>query len=216
MRTLNESELLTAIFEDQWCIQTKFKWLLTEKFMEEVGVVTSGDYAYDMEMANQWTRTTRPISELATMLDEGKEFMLEDEKDHEKIFNVIMQYTNFVASRLNHSLDLDYLDPEQNEEVREVLNDVVKLQNLAAKLYPIMIDLTPDQEETKGLIGFINRRGRRYGLKHLHFNPVNRFGFSAEVQKEVEENVREGKIPRPINIENALDMDTLAKIRRII
>lgn len=215
--TMNDaSDLIKKVFECPWIIYTRVKWCIREVDLTYYGIPTSNDLHADEEMYDQWTKTTRTIAELAEFYDQGKEFMFEDIKSTEAVFNIITEYTDYVAYRLNYDVDLNYNKIEENESVKEVLNDVVKLQNLGNHICPIMRTYIPQQVETQGLLGFLNERGMRYGLSQFDFNPYKRFGFNGNQTEQNTKSNNEPQTEEAIRIQRALDMSTLSRLRAMI
>lgn len=208
--------LIKQVFEWQWIIHTRVKWCIRNEDLTYYGIPTSNDITLDEEMYDQWTKTTRSIADLAEFYDQGKEFIFADVKNVEDVFKIIAEYTDYVAYRLNADGDLNYINLDENEEVREVLNDVVKLQNLGNHIYPIMQAHIPQQTETEGLLGFLNERGSRYGISQFTFNPYKRFGFNNANQSKPTTPHEEPQTEEAIRIQRALDMSTLTQLRKLI
>lgn len=172
--------LSEKIFDVQWLIRTRRQWTYTVDDYEVFGIPVSGDPALDEVDMKEWVTTTRPISELVEMYEHGKEFYFVNSADMEGVFNIIVDYTNFIAWYINNSINLTYYKAEENPKLQQLLTDVVKLQNLGNKIFPIMTAREDMTYESKGLLGYLNRRRNMHGINRLEFNPVTRYGFTED------------------------------------
>nr|DAS75688.1 MAG TPA: hypothetical protein [Caudoviricetes sp.] len=173
------AELIERLFDWQWMVTMKYKWTLTQKDYEEKGVSIYGDEEQYMQALDDMVHTTRSIADLAELHDEGKDFIIRMPGDTEKIFTIIHEYTSYVASQFNTSI---YITPDtiyNNPKLRQLIDDVVKLQNLGNAVYPVMTTVVKHTAETEGLLGFINKTSGRSFVRRLDFNPVERYGFRA-------------------------------------
>lgn len=173
-------ELSEKIFDVQWLIRTKRQSTYTQDDFEVFGIPASGDPVLDGLDMNEWVTTTRPISELVEMYEHGKEFYFVNPADMEGVFNIIVDYTNYIAWYINNSINLTYYKAEENPKLQQLLTDVVKLQNLGNRIFPIMTARDDMTYESKGLLGYLNKRRNLQGIRRLDFDPITRYGVTED------------------------------------
>ena len=120
------------------------------------------------------------ISELVEMYEYGKEFYFVNPADMEGVFNIIVDYTNYIAWYINNSINLTYYKAEENPKLQQLLTDVVKLQNLGNRIFPIMTARDDMTYESKGLLGYLNKRRNLQGIRRLDFDPITRYGVTED------------------------------------
>lgn len=174
----NYEELTEKIWDWQWTIGTRKAWTYTEFQYENQFVDATGDVVLDEIDQMAWVRTTRNISELVEMHDKGHEFFFINDETPRKVFDIIYEYTCYVAWFFNNEIHVSYEMADQDEKLRTVLNDVVKMQNLANKIFPIFTAQPEQREETRGLFGYLNRRHRSAFAHRLQFDPILVYGYN--------------------------------------
>nr|DAJ14977.1 MAG TPA: hypothetical protein [Myoviridae sp. ctfuG5] len=171
--------LFKNVFDSLWLVRTKQQWIYTKADFEVFGIPTSGNLQYDQADMDQWITVGKTLAQLVEMYDKGHEFYFTKDTDIEAAFNTIVDYTNYVAYTVNNSYHLSYNNPEENEQLQEVLNDVVKMQNLGNRIFPVMAARPNFTQETSGLLGFLAGRRRNARVK-LNFDPILRYGLKPE------------------------------------
>lgn len=173
-------QLEKDIFDRLYRIRTKRIWTYTTMDYEVFGIPTSGVRELDNLDMNEWVMTLKTINDLTEMYEQGKEFYFVDNCDIEVAFNSIVDYTNYAANFINNSYHLSYVDTEENEPLQKLLNDLVKMQNLANRIFPVMTMQPNFTQESKGLLGFLSNRRHRQGIKLMNFDPILKYGFTEQ------------------------------------
>lgn len=206
-------ELKKKIWEWQWMITTRTKWTYSEFDFETKGIIVSGDLDQDTRAMETWTNTTRTLAELVEFYDQGKEFILREPKNAEDIFNIIKDYTEFVADSFENSIHLLNNNVKENESVRNVINDVIKMQNLANRLFPLVIQNTETAAPTKGLLGYIASRNGHDGLNRITFDILGKYGLTQEQFDNVENIDETTGLFNAVDIRRTFDPNTLNQIK---
>lgn len=211
----NYDLLVEQLFEWQWLVMMPRKWTYSQYDYEVVGVTVLEDSDEDMQSMNSWNQTTRSIADLVELYDEGKEFSLVMEEDVKRIFDIIKEYTEYVSFVFNSHIYLAN-KLEQNDKAKEVLADVVKMQNFANHIFPIMVTLEYDQEvKLSGIIGWIQGYANAGDdTFKLNFDPYAKYGISREevFNKDNVDQVTGNY--KAIDLSKSFDPYTFDKIRR--
>lgn len=215
----NPEEMLAGIFTKQWMITAPRKWTIEPVDMTYYGVRTYENPMMDMEMMEEWTKTTRSIATLAEWHAEGKEFQLLDINNAQAMFNIIIDYTEYVAMTLGNKIHLTYVGIEKNPEVQEVLTDLVKLQNLANRLFPVMVRLEIENPseipQQSGLFSYLTDVDIFLGKK-LEFDPYQKYGFSRQLVTNKELRDKETGLFKAVDVERYFDPSALGQIKKVI
>lgn len=209
-------ELKKKIWDWQWMITTRTKWTYSEFDFEHKGITITGDLEQDTRAMESWTNTTRTLAELVEFYDQGKEFILRDPKNAEDIFNIIKEYTEYVAYSFDNRIHLLNNNVKENEAVRNVINDVIKMQNLANRLFPLVIQNTETAAPTKGLLGYIARRNGHDGLNRIKFDILGKYGISQEQFHNVENTDETTGLFNAVDIRQTFDPSTLKQLKGVI
>lgn len=212
---LDWKELVRKIWEVQWMITTRKKWALSEEQYLYGGIETTGDAIYDNILLDDYVNTTRTISEMVEMYDAGKDFILRNPNDAQVIFDIILEYTDYVGERINTSLHLLSVNAEENVSLRQTIEDVVKLQNLGNKLFPLAVKYGDHKPTTQGILGFLYRDAQQYGYRRLEFDPIAKYGFTLQdLDDPKRRNERTGEF-KAVNLANLFNPDTLEHLRGV-
>lgn len=177
----NWEDLKGKIFKCQFMITTRRKWTYTDFDFEHVGIFSTGDIEADLHAMDDWTNTTRCIADLVEMYDEGKEFIIPNPRDIEAMFNFILDYTEYVGYIFSTRLSLTKERIERDAEVRELLSDIVKMQNFANRIFPMAVSFNKQERPAlTGILGFLNDGISNIGVPSLTFNPVEKYGFTKD------------------------------------
>ena len=212
----NFEELKEKIWEWQWPVRMKLKWSYTKDDYEHRGILVSGNLQQDMAAMEEWINTTRSIADLVTLYDEGKEYIIPDPAHIERIFDIINEYTSFVAYKFNNNFYLSQMKYENNDAIIEVLNDVVKMQNLANRIFPMVVELNPsDPAPVEGLFGMLQRASLDYGIDQLQFDPYNRYGLTKQAlfNEKLQDALGNYKA---VDMERKFDPEVFSRIRKVI
>lgn len=211
----NYDLLVEQLFEWQWLVTMPRKWTYSQYEYEVVGVNVLEDAEEDERSMNSWNQTTRSIADLVELYDEGKEFALVMEEDIRRIFDIIKEYTEYVGFIFNTHIYLAN-KVEQNDKAKEVLADVVKMQNFANHIFPIMVSLEYDQEvQMTGIIGWIHNYANAGDSRFkLDFDPYTKYGITREdvFNKDNVDQVTGNY--KAVDLTKTFDPYTLDKIRR--
>ena len=207
------NKLKEKIWEWQWPVSMPRKWTYTVTDYEVYGIPISGDEEADMAAMEEWVTTTRTLAQLVELYDEGKEFSFVDYSHIDKAFDIISEYTSFIAYQLNNSLHLQTYNVSSNKSLQQVLNDVVKLQNLANRLFPAMVALNEDAPaEVTGLFGFIN--SHTVDLAKFDFDPLSKYGLSKEIIRHKDNVDPATGLYKAVDIESKFDPHTFDVLRK--
>lgn len=209
-------ELKKKIWEWQFFISTRRKWTFTEHDFEVKGITITGNDEEDRKSMETWTNTTRTLSELVEFYDQGKEFILTYKEDAQTIFLIIQEYTDYVSKKLENSIHLLNYQVKENEKLRNVINDVIKMQNLANRLFPIVLQNTERKPETKGLFGFISARSSMYGLNRVEFNPLEKFGITIEDYQNMDNVDEQTGLFNAIDIRKQFNPAVMTQLRGVL
>lgn len=126
------------------------------------GTPTTGDKAYDAELAKELTRVMWSISKMAMKVNDGAPITLATPSDAMKIHGIIVEYLQCWADELEH--ELAYLTPEQvrgNPIYVEREKDMAVLQGFADLVYPVAKSQMPAQLQPSSLAGRLKALGGR-------------------------------------------------------
>lgn len=207
VKEYNWDELEGKIFKCQFRITTKRKWTYSEFDFEHVGIFVTGDLDDDLNSMNDWVNTTRTISDLVEMFDEGKEFIIPNPKDIEIIFMFIQDYTEYVGHVFNTRIHITHHGTKMDPEVREVLADLIKMQNFANRIFPVAVKLNKDDTRPvlTGILGWLNQSGHNLGLPPLTFDPVEKYGIDPKAFEKEENFNKETGMFNAINLADVFD-----------
>jgi len=124
------------------------------------GTPTTGDKAYDAELAKELTRVMWPISKMATKVNDGANITLSKPADALKIHGIIIEYLQCWADELEG--ELSYLSPEQvrgNPIYVEREKDMQILQGFADLVHPVAKSQMPAQLQPSSLGGRLRALG---------------------------------------------------------
>lgn len=185
----NFSELQKQIWDWQWIITTRKRWTLTEEDYTVRGISISDSIELTEALMDDWVKTTRSIAQLVELHDEGKEFIIDNPVDIEHIFNIIQEYTGYIGSTFSNRIHLLHrisaLDPlakpnEDQQKIINILEDVIKLQNLGNRLFPVMVSVNREHAAAVGgLLGFLIHEQDMVDGK-LNFDPLAKYGLTKE------------------------------------
>lgn len=171
--------LKKQVWETEYLIKTRFKFTFSDDDYEERGIRVTGDPEADFWAMEEWITTTRCIADLAEMHNEGKEFYFCDNHVLPEIFRIINDYTQYVAEAINGSAYLANFGIKDNPKVREIIEDIVKLQNLGNRVYPLIAEYQPEKpkEEAQGLLAFIQEANKDFAyIPQFDFDINERLG----------------------------------------
>lgn len=105
---------------------------------DQFGTPTTGDRAYDGELARENTRVMWPISKMAMKANDGCPIVLAKPADATKIHGLIMEYLEVWAEDME--LELNYLTPEEvkgNPKYIQREKDMELLEAFAEIVHPV-------------------------------------------------------------------------------
>lgn len=211
--------MLANIFTKQWMVSAPYKWTLDNKDMNYFGVRTYENPMMDMEMMDEWVKTTRSISTLAEWHDEGKEFQLLDINNAQAIFNIIADYTEYVSRSLQNKIHALYVGIEKNNDIQEILSDLVKLQNLANRLFPVMVRIELENPEEvpvqHGLFSYLSDVDKFLGKK-LEFDPYFKYGFTRGIVIDKENKDKGTGLFKAVDLQRQFDPSALTQINKVL
>lgn len=211
--------MLANIFTKQWMVSAPYKWTLDNKDMNYYGVRTYQNPMLDNDMMDEWVKTSRSISTLAEWHDEEKEFQLLDINHARAIFDIIVDYTEYMSRTLQGRIHALYVNVEQNSDVKEILTDLVKLQNLANRLFPVMVRIElenpTEMPVQRGLFSYLSDVDRFLGKK-LDFDPYWKYGFSRDVVTNKDLKDKETGLFKAVDLQRQFDPSALNQIRKVI
>lgn len=206
VKEYNWDELEGKIFKCQFRVTTKRKWTYSDYDFEHVGILVTGDLEEDLNSMNDWINTTRTIADMVEWFNDGKEFIIPNPKDIEIIFMFIQDYTEYVGHVFNTRIHITHHGTKMDPEVREVLSDLIKMQNFANRIFPMAVKLNKDNDQRpvlSGILGWLNSAQSTMGLPQFTFDPVEKYGIDPnDFNKEENFNKETGMF-------NAIDLSTV-------
>lgn len=207
-------KLSEKIFDWQWKVTMRRKWTYSDADYEIYGITVTGDREQDFESMEDWVNTTRTIANMVELHAESKEFIIQRKQDIDRIFEIIQEYTSYIGYRFSSQLNLLHYELQHNPEVREILDDLVKLQNLGNRLFPIMVHLNQDDPvPVTGILGFLYNDTQEYGLSKFQFDPLTKYGLTlADIKRE--ENIDKSTgLYNAVNVSQYFDPQAYGKIK---
>lgn len=207
-------KLSRQMFEWNWLVKMPVKWSYNQFQYENLGVFVTDNEQHDNESMNNWVTTTRTIADLVELHHEGKEFIIIQPNDVERIFNIIQEYTEYVAYTFNSNPFLTRR-ADTNENIQELLSDVIKMQNLANRIFPVMVNLGIDKkEELTGLFGWLTNVGGQTVQRKLEFDPYERYGLSRTIVTDKKYAEPETGLYKALDAQQSFNPETFERIRR--
>lgn len=90
------------------------------------------------------------------------------------------------------------------------------MQNLANRLFPLVIQNTETAAPTKGLLGYIARRNGHDGLNRIKFDILGKYGISQEQFHNVENTDETTGLFNAVDIRQTFDPGTLKQLKGVI
>lgn len=214
VREFDYNKLQRQLFEWNWFVKLPRKWTYTDFQYEHVGIPSNMESEDIYQSMNEWVDTTRTIADLVELHDEGKEFIITQPNDVERIFNIVQEYTEYVAFVFNTNLQYTYLI-DKDPKVQELLDDVIKMQNLANRIFPVMVNLGYEkEEELTGLFGWLTKQNPNAVTHKLDFDPYEKYGFNRQIVADKQNMDEHSQLFKAVDISRTFNPGTFDKIRR--
>lgn len=147
------------LFHWSWPVIIPVIYLRTIDEMEYQGVYTTGHQDIDESLAGQSVATTRTLAQLAELLDQGCDIILEDKVNQAtRMYPIIMEhlkdwgeYLNREGARFNNSIE--------DEVIGQVIEDIAKLEGFLKFIHAVAIKPAPKRFVPGSLVEKFNSFG---------------------------------------------------------
>lgn len=188
-----EPTVAFQLFHSHWNCLIPEMYLYDQKYLEQVGTVSSGDRAIDRQMAHNRREVRLTPAAMAIYFDEGAPIKMVNPIDAIPIYRLILEHLETWKHIINTEVNIG----------NPPIEDLKKFDNLAAALFPLANQFNEFRPHQRGIFEHLNNIGWK--------SPIS---LDGPKQKEHKSVMSDSPIDKPATISNDIHRPVADAIAR--